>query len=71
MSKQTVTSCARPPRTGPTVGGLLPCGWLMQVMRSTESYKDTSKYRESEEYRSQIDARLKAYGKMLRAIDLE
>ncbi|MDH3585004.1 MAG: hypothetical protein OER86_12400 [Phycisphaerae bacterium] len=46
-------------------------GWITQHISMTESYRGTSTYRESAERRKQVEDRVIALRKALRAIDLE
>ena len=46
-------------------------GWITQHISMAESYRGTSKYRQDETYRKEIDDRITALRKLLRAIDLE
>ena len=46
-------------------------GWIRQHIEMTESYQGTSTYRESKKRKKEVDGRITALKKMLRAIDLE
>ena len=46
-------------------------GWIVQHISMTESYKGTSTYKNSDKRRKEIDGRIAALQKMLRATDLE
>lgn len=46
-------------------------GWITQHISMAESYRGTSKYKQDEKWRKEIDDRITALKKLLRAIDLE
>lgn len=46
-------------------------GWLVQELRSAESWQETSTYQTSPAYKNRIDKRISALRRMIRAIDLE
>lgn len=46
-------------------------GWLVQHIRMTQSYRGTSLYNESEQQRNEVEDRIAALSRMLRAIELE
>lgn len=46
-------------------------GWILQHISMTESYKGTTAYMESGQRKNEIDGRIAALRRMLRAIDLE
>ena len=46
-------------------------GWITQHISMAESYRGTSKYKQDGKYRKEIDDRITALRKLLRAIDLE
>lgn len=46
-------------------------GWLLQHIGMAESYRGTAAYGDSEQRRNEIEDRIAALQKMLRAIDLE
>lgn len=46
-------------------------GWISQHISMTESYRDTSPYRESAKRKKEVDDRIAALRRVLRAIDLE
>ena len=46
-------------------------GWLIQELRSAESWQETSTYQTSVAYKNTTDKRISALRRMIRAIDLE
>jgi hypothetical protein len=46
-------------------------GWIVQHVSMTNSYKGTTAYKESKQRKAEIDNRIAALQRMLRAIDLE
>lgn len=46
-------------------------GWVRQHIDMAESYRDTSLYRSSEVRKKEVDSKIAALRRMLRAIDLE
>ena len=46
-------------------------GWILQHISMTESYRGTTTYAKSEQRKKEIEGRIAALRKMLRAIDLE
>ena len=46
-------------------------GWILQHIAMAESYRGTSAYRESAQRQAEVEGRITALGKMLKAIDLE
>jgi hypothetical protein len=46
-------------------------GWLIQALRSAESWQETSTYQTSVAYKNTTDKRISALRRMIRAIDLE
>ena len=46
-------------------------GWLIQELRSAESWQETSTYQTSPAYKNTTDKRVNALRRMIRAIDLE
>ncbi|MGY4876991.1 hypothetical protein ACLUEY_03785 [Vreelandella aquamarina] len=46
-------------------------GWLVQELRSAESWQETSTYQTSPTYKNTTDQRINALRRMIRAIDLE
>ncbi len=46
-------------------------GWIRQHISMTESYRGTTTYHDSEDRKKEVDGRIKALQKALRAIDLE
>jgi hypothetical protein len=46
-------------------------GWIQQHISMTESYRNTASYRDSDQRKNEVEGRISALKKMIRAIDLE